>query len=229
MTLRHVCPGASLANQVDRAEVDAVFSADNLRRPFVGANRAHLILGQPRRRVVRSPFGRGATPHANTSPQFPDPRRRDAVLAGDEQASPRVAADGLLLGDGQLRFAVRVAGWVSISPLGVHIRRIVGGRSEEQVRRIAAWRIVAVMADEQTVGNGPPVGNDPRKAVSALLTKNARLESAIAEWVYANHARPAFGRPPAPNSRPQPRRGRNAIRHSQRHACGFAHTNNLAV
>lgn len=45
-----------------------------------------------------------------------------------------------------------LARWVPI--LGHHIRRIVGGRAEEKVGGIHASRIVTVVTDEQSIGNG---------------------------------------------------------------------------
>lgn len=101
----------------------------------------------------------------------PDVHLADAVFFGQQSViSGRFDADGgHCLGR---NFESAVSFSDIAAPFRVHIMDVIGIGPKKQMRRIAAWGIVAVVADKETVWNG---------TVGPLISQAVRFLSAIIE------------------------------------------------
>lgn len=108
----------------------------------------------------------------------------------------------------QVRTAVPLT--VSVATLQVAIRHVLGWRTEEEMRRIYAWRVVAAMADKHACGDRP-IGEFICDAVRDEMLVGRHMEIAIT--VILAMARPLPALVVAPTSCPLPESLR--YRHSQ--------------
>ena len=118
------------------------------------------------------------------SPSFPlvdsaHHRARYAVVSGNDMVPFTIAASLANAGNFLRSKFCRVVLPTAIATLGAHVCKIVRARSNEEVRRIYAWRVVTLVANTHSLRNRP-VGQYPRKYVS--------IDQSVAASAFANHA-----------------------------------------
>lgn len=132
---------------------------------------------------------------AMTNTVFPGEIRRGHIALG--VVSPSV--NNFFLGE----FCVRMILTPLMAFLGYFIRHVVGARTQEMMRWVAAWRVVTVMADYKSIRDRAIrqfIGNAMGRK---RLTTTANMDSPIAHWVGASLPVPAIIGAENVNMRPE--------------------------